>query len=470
MLDDSVACRARIVSQLVAAGWSPANEATAEDGATRAFREEFDAIVCDDLMTGISGTQLCRLLRADPRTASTPIVVMTASPTRRGMYWAIESGASAYIAKADCARLPAMLRQLCARPSKPSLNLPSPSSATVAARLGHLLDSALFESHLSGRIRGIAAREKSVSGLFRCLGSLLGSVLPFRWIALAVVGIGNSAHIMRRSNDETANADAAAALGTGAITLESVEEEACAAHTEDERVLKVDIEFGGERIASLAVCAVRECANSSASILSVVQSELPPVLRLVHLVDQTTRLAMSDALTGLPNRRAAMDFLEAAVASARRHETPLSIALVDVDRFKSINDRLGHGAGDVVLKQIAATMQRSVRRSDLAARWGGEEFLLAMPVTKLEAARLVSERLRVLVERTSVPLSTGQTVEVSVSLGVAQLGAESLDALLRRADEALYKAKASGRNRIEVAREHAAPELGQSFASAKLNG
>lgn len=470
VLDDSVACRARIVSQLAAAGWSPANEASAEDGAARAFREEFDAIVCDDLMAGISGTQLCRLLRADPRTAATPIIVMTASPTRRGMYWAIESGASAYIAKSDSARLPATLRQLCARPSKPALTLPSPSSASVAARLGHLLDSALFESHLSGKIRGFAARETSVSGLFRCLASLIGSVMPFRWFALSVAGVGNGAHIMCRSDDESAKADAIAALGVGSIALESIEEDACAPRSRDERVAQVDIEFGGERIASLAVCAVHERASSSAAILSVVQAELPPVLRLVLLVDQTTRLAMSDSLTGLANRRAAMDFLEAAVSSARRHETPLAIALVDVDRFKSINDQLGHGAGDAVLRQLATTMQRSVRRSDLAARWGGEEFLLAMPFTKLDSARLVSERLRILVERTSVPLPSGEYVEACVSIGVAQLGAESLDALLRRADEALYKAKTSGRNRVEVAREHSAPVLGQSFASAKLNG
>lgn len=362
-----------------------------------------------------------------------------------------------------------MLKQVCARPSAPALNLPSPSNATVAARLGHLLDSALFESHLSGRIRGLAAREKSIDGLFRCLASLLGSVLPFRWIALAMVGIDSSAFIMRRFDDEGAKADAAAALGVGAPVLESVEEDACAAHSTDERVAQVDIEFAGERIASLAVCAVRECASSSEAILSVVQAELPPVLRLVHLVDQTTRLAMSDALTGLANRRAALDFLESVVSSARRHSTPLSIALVDVDRFKSINDQLGHGAGDAVLRQLAATMLRSVRRSDLVARWGGEEFLLAMPVTKLESAKLVSERLRLLVERTPVLLPNGQSIDVRVSLGVAQLGAESLDTALRRADEALYRAKDRGRNRVEIAREQTTPELGQTFAPAKLN-
>ena len=123
------------------------------------------------------------------------------------------------------------------------------------------------------------------------------------------------------------------------------------------------------------------------------------------------------------------------------------LALIDVDLFKAINDRLGHDAGDAVLRQVALLMRAELREVDQLGRWGGEEFLLCAPDTSLAAAQPLAERLRRAVARHDF----GQGVPVTVSIGLAPLLADDTpERLLQRADRALYRAKAQGRNRVEA--------------------
>lgn len=157
--------------------------------------------------------------------------------------------------------------------------------------------------------------------------------------------------------------------------------------------------------------------------------------------------AVTDTLTGLANRRQLDDELERQIASAHRYGQPLSITLVDVDSFKTINDRLGHQVGDRVLIEVAQQLTGSVRTSDLLGRWGGEEFLLISPHTDHHAARVLAERCRARV----ADATFAEEVHVTASFGVAALAAED-DArtLVRRADHALYPAKNQGRDRVET--------------------
>lgn len=158
-------------------------------------------------------------------------------------------------------------------------------------------------------------------------------------------------------------------------------------------------------------------------------------------------LAYTDDLTGLPNRRFALRQLEALLSRARRHGTDLAVALVDVDRFKAINDGHGHAVGDSVLREMAARLQERVRHEDVVARHGGEEFLVVLPDTSPAGAAVVAEGLRAHVEaRAFVEDDVG--VSLTVSVGWAGWAGEDLDALLRRADQALYAAKHAGRNRV----------------------
>ncbi len=161
-------------------------------------------------------------------------------------------------------------------------------------------------------------------------------------------------------------------------------------------------------------------------------------------------LAAVDGLSGLFNRRHFLNLAEAEWDRHRRYDRPLSLIMIDIDLFKSINDRFGHDAGDRVLVQVANAFRDFKRSSDIAARYGGEEFTLLLPETELKDACIVAERLRQEVSR-QVLDATDRTTAVSISVGVSTATqASSLADLLKYADIALYEAKSAGRNRIRI--------------------
>jgi diguanylate cyclase (GGDEF)-like protein len=161
--------------------------------------------------------------------------------------------------------------------------------------------------------------------------------------------------------------------------------------------------------------------------------------------------AMRDGLTGMFNRRAFSDLFEQVYQSTTRHGTALSLLMIDADKFKSVNDELGHQAGDRVLQFISDTIRSSLRLSDFAGRYGGEEFIVCLPYTDIRGARTVAERIRMVCASTPVPLDQGSRV-VTVSIGAAtHRESESRSSeLVKRADDALYRAKDGGRNRVEL--------------------
>ena len=164
--------------------------------------------------------------------------------------------------------------------------------------------------------------------------------------------------------------------------------------------------------------------------------------------EELERLAVTDPLTGAWNRRHGLELIRAAVAEARRYETALSLLMIDVDHFKAINDTHGHQAGDDVLVALTACLQACLRESDILARWGGEEFVIAIRRCGLDDAVTVAEKLRAAV---AGPLVT-EVPGITVSIGAAQLdGDESVVEWLARADRALYEAKGAGRDRVVVA-------------------
>jgi diguanylate cyclase (GGDEF)-like protein len=166
---------------------------------------------------------------------------------------------------------------------------------------------------------------------------------------------------------------------------------------------------------------------------------------------QLALLANQDSLTGLPNRRHTYELGTVAIEKSASAHAPLTVAVIDLDHFKSINDRCGHAAGDKVLKDFAIVCRQSIRDSDVLGRWGGEEFLLVMPGTTLDIALIALERLRSLAFGIELP-ATGAGLRVGLSAGLATYDADvkTLDELIARADAALYKAKHEGRDLVRV--------------------
>ncbi|MEE9466574.1 MAG: GGDEF domain-containing protein, partial [Candidatus Neomarinimicrobiota bacterium] len=176
-----------------------------------------------------------------------------------------------------------------------------------------------------------------------------------------------------------------------------------------------------------------------------------------RLLKETERLqarlqhmAMYDALTETLSRRALIQQLEGEMQRARRHTRNFSILLLDIDHFKRVNDTYGHVAGDAVLRDLAATLQATTRRSDYVGRYGGEEFMVLLPETPLDKACLLAEKLREAVSQMVVE-AEGHTIKnTTISLGAAGFKDDSsVEAFIHRSDKGLYKAKNGGRNQVQ---------------------
>ena len=208
---------------------------------------------------------------------------------------------------------------------------------------------------------------------------------------------------------------------------------------------------GESRVVPWIVLGVLAAVGSAAVFLLVRYAE--GRTELARLNVELEWISRTDPLTGLYNRRHVEEHLRLAASAARRHRQPLSVLLVDIDHFKAVNDQLGHEAGDVVLRAAADRMRTGVRAEDLVGRWGGEEFVLILPVTPLDGALVVADRLRAAMCESDVEAAPGRSVLVTVSVGCASSTAPEPDELLRLADAALYRAKAAGRDCVMAAAE-----------------
>jgi len=168
--------------------------------------------------------------------------------------------------------------------------------------------------------------------------------------------------------------------------------------------------------------------------------------------EEIYRLTIIDALTDIHNKRYLMEFLDREISRSARYTRPLSLLMLDIDKFKAVNDDLGHLGGDFTLREVSACVKGSIRKEELFARYGGEEFAIVLPETTLEGALIVAERLRSLIEQHRFQYE-GKTYPVTISLGVATTSGDATmtpTELLRQADEKLYQAKNAGRNCVRA--------------------
>ena len=163
---------------------------------------------------------------------------------------------------------------------------------------------------------------------------------------------------------------------------------------------------------------------------------------------ELAKAARVDSMTGLYNRRHLDEQLRAACSAAQRHGHGMGVVMLDVDRFKQINDGMGHAAGDSVLQELAKRLQAAVRAEDVVGRWGGEEFLVVLPQTPSEGTRMLAERLLAAISGAPFQVGDSAQLSVTVSVGCTTSPGETPEVVVARADEALYAAKAAGRDRV----------------------
>ncbi len=453
LIDPSGATREVLARRLRAQGYEVEEAADPAVGADMALCEPPAAVVADLWMPGISGVQLSRLLRSEPATADVAIVLCGEADEPRDRFWADRAGANAYVPKR---RTGALMRALKAaigsavrREGAFFMQLAG-GTVDIRDRIARHLDAALFDSAIAAEVRALATAG-ALDRLFDSLVQFLAQVARYRWIALVTGGAERVALHHHPRAAGAVGAELRAALGTSdhAPWLRIEDEDAVDGPPVAPPLVR-DVCFGSERVARLALSpAAPADVDASASLLTLVARELGGAIRMAALVEESQRLASTDALTGLMNRRSFAAAMAREIPRAKQQGRALAVALLDVDHFKRINDAHGHTVGDEALASLGALLAGAGRGADVAARWGGEEFVVAWLDARGGAALAAAERLRAVVEAMEVADERGARIAVTASIGVASLRpGDTLSSLIGRADRAMYRSKSAGRNRV----------------------
>jgi diguanylate cyclase (GGDEF)-like protein len=452
LVDPNDRSRALMSSRLRMQGYVVEEVADPLLGAKRALESPPAAVVSDLWMSGISGAQLCRLMKAEAATCMVPVVLLGPA-SQRDRYWAERAGAAEHVVKGRVGDLMRALRRAVRPGVAAGFFTVLSDSISVQDRIAQHLDEALFRSVVASEVRALSA-SMEFDRLFDLLSQFVSRVASYRWLALETfhphrVAVHTSPSATRTAQDEVRalfNLDE----HTRWISIEDDD-----AWDEAARAAPsiADVSLGETPLGRVAMCPRGEATRWDESLVEILGVELASPLRIVSLVEETRRMARVDPLTGLLNRRSAMEQLDALPTPAPVCAT--YAALLDVDHFKQINDRYGHATGDRCLVALGALLSH-YDHDALKARWGGEEFLLIFAAESDARAMAHMDRLRS--EIAEIPLShNGIGVPITASLGVARRSpGESLDAWIDRADQAMYRAKVSGRDRVVLSEEEPA--------------
>ena len=444
---DDVAANVRLLeARLSAEYFDVVTASNGRDALAICERSECDMVLLDAMMPDLDGFEVCRRLKKNPATHHIPVVMVTALDQPSDRVRGLEAGADDFLTK------------------------PIPELALIA-RVRSLARLKMVTDEL--RMRVLTSRE-------------IGIEPPERE---AVADTGRHGRVLI-VDDRPASYERVAAMLSAEHEVEiEVDPNQALFHAADGNFDLLIVSLGLQNFDALRLCsqvrsldrtrnlpilAITEPDNNARMVrgleIGVNDFLIRPIdknellararsqvrkrrytERLRDNVQMSIEMAITDALTGLSNRRYMESHLGTLVEQASARGKPLSALVIDIDYFKAINDTHGHDAGDDVLRDFALRLKRSIRGIDLACRYGGEEFVIVMPETDMAVAAMVAERLRRRIAAEPFAITQGaQTIPVTISIGIAGLRGkdDSAAALLKRADQALYRAKRDVRNRV----------------------
>ncbi|MGV9010100.1 PleD family two-component system response regulator [Brevundimonas sp.] len=419
---------------------------TAMDGATAlqiAGEERPDIILLDVMMPGMDGFETCRRLKADPVTRHIPVVLVTALDGREDKIKGLEAGADDFV-------------------TKPIDDLILFARVKSLVRLKSVMDE-LREREESGRRMGV-----DTGGAGRLRGSG-GRILI---VDDSTVQAERMVEQLSLEHRPVVERDTAAALIAARGPIDLMIVNVSSAEFDGLRfVAQVRSTEASRRVPVLAVVDPADRPRLVKALELGVNDILPKPVDpeelsartrtqvrrkrytdfLKEKLDYSLEMAVTDALTGLHNRRYMAGQLDTLMTRSAQGGEGFAVLMMDIDHFKVVNDSFGHDAGDEVLQEFAVRLATNVRAIDLPCRMGGEEFVVIMPGATLEAAARVADRIRRDVATQPFPIMGGaESLTVTVSIGVSASGGidDTPEALLKRADEGVYEAKAKGRDQV----------------------
>ncbi len=414
-----------------------------EDAIDKALAEEPDVILMDIMMPKLNGVDACRRLKTDVRTEHIPIVLVTALNEREDRLRGLGAGADDFLTKpVNDLHLLSRVRAL----TKYKMVADELRKREASGkRMGAVDIAAQGRASDPARILVVDENERQARRICRYLEGLHRPISHAEANQLGISGSMVDLLIVSLSNEKLDGLKLCAYFRS----LES---------TRDLPILVVsepDDEKKAVRALDLGASDIVIKPIDSEELLARVKTQVRKKRYLDALrarLDQSMELAVTDQLTGLHNRRYMRVQLESFVKRANMGGQPVSVLLCDIDHFKKINDIHGHAAGDDVLREFGRRLRENIRPMDVACRYGGEEFVVIMPETSQALAQAAGERIRQIMAETTFSISRGDELKVTMSGGVSTVvpAEDTMDALLKRADDALYRAKSAGRNKVEL--------------------
>jgi two-component system cell cycle response regulator len=414
-----------------------------EDAIDKALAEEPDVILMDIMMPKLNGVDACRKLKTDVRTEHIPIVLVTALNEREDRLRGLGAGADDFLTKpVNDLHLLSRVRAL----TKYKMVADELRKREASGkRMGAVDLAASGRASEPARILVVDENERQARRICRYLEGLHRPISHSEASQLGISGSMVDLLIVSLANEKLDGLKLCAYFRS----LESTRDLPIlvVAESDDEKKAVRALDLGASDIVIKPI--------DSEELLARVKTQVRKKRYLDALrarLDQSMELAVTDQLTGLHNRRYMRVQLESFVKRANMGGAPVSILLCDIDHFKKINDIHGHAAGDDVLREFGRRLRENIRPTDVACRYGGEEFVIIMPETSQALAQQAGERIRQVMADTTFPVSRGDELKVTMSGGVSTIIApeDTMDALLKRADDALYRAKSAGRNKVEL--------------------
>jgi len=413
-----------------------------EDGVEKALAEEPDVILMDIMMPKLNGIDACRKLKNDPRTEHSPIVLVTALNEREDRLRGLGAGADDFLTK-PVSDLHLLSRVRALTKYKMVADELRKREAS-GKRMGAVDIVNSGRASEPARILVVDENERQARRICRYLEGLHRPISHAEASQLGISGSMVDLMIVSLSNEKLDGLRLCAYFRS----LESTRDLPIlvVAEPDDEKKALRALDLGASDIVIKPI----DSEELSARVKTQVRKKRY-LDALRARLDQSMELAVTDQLTGLHNRRYMRVQLESFLNRSLMGGDPVSILLCDIDHFKRVNDIHGHAAGDDVLREFGRRLRENIRPADLACRYGGEEFVVIMPDTSQALAQAAGERLRQIISDQGFRINRGDELRVTMSGGVSTVAPEdTIDALLKRADDALYRAKSSGRNRIEL--------------------
>ena len=473
LVEDTITELKFLQEGLVEAGF----EVEAVSNGSEAYKKVYtcapDVVVSDIVMPVIDGYQLCRMLKNDEETKKIPIILLTVMDKKIDAFWGKKAGAQLFLSKSiDINELAAQIRATVRRfpvkdEYKSSLIESAATASSAQFKLNNVLNDLLMKSIFSNEFRNLSDFLNYERILVEKLFSLLSSFVEYHVAGIYFSSPDDFAENILYIDSLGRNLSKNLLNDVCYDFFRNIEEHKTVKDSKFEVVkmllgkemdyqisdftskIIIPLVFDKKLIGGICFYTRHDINYSSFRYFDIMISELLAIFKMKYQYTEKEFMSVLDGLTGLYNRRQFEIGLEQEYNRTKRHPADFSLAILDIDFFKKVNDTYGHQYGDYVLKTVADLMKQAFRKTDLLYRYGGEELVIIMPETNIEGAVIPVQRLRSMVESYNFEYN-GVKAKVTVSIGLTMnyQGLSSAAEILKSADSALYKAKESGRNRV----------------------